>query len=80
MYTNVQKRLAAELQQIEESGLFKKERIITSPQGADITVDVPGKGTLNVINFCANNYLGLSSHPATIKGAEDALHLSLIHI
>ncbi|MCX8478705.1 MAG: glycine C-acetyltransferase [Chitinophagales bacterium] len=74
MYTNVQKRLAAELQQIEESGLFKKERIITSPQGADITVDVPGKGTLNVINFCANNYLGLSSHPATIKGAEDALH------
>lgn len=74
MYTNVQKRLAAELQQIEESGLFKKERVITSPQGADITVDVPGKGTLNVINFCANNYLGLSSHPATIKGAEDALH------
>ena len=74
MYSNVQKRLAAELQQIEESGLFKKERIITSPQGADITVDVPGKGTLNVINFCANNYLGLSSHPATIKGAEDALH------
>ena len=74
MYTNVQKRLAAELQQIEESGLFKKERIITSPQGADITVDVPGKGILNVINFCANNYLGLSSHPATIKGAEDALH------
>jgi glycine C-acetyltransferase len=74
MYTNVQKRLAAELQQIEESGLFKKERIITSPQGAEITVDVPGKGTLNVINFCANNYLGLSSHPATIKGAEDALH------
>ncbi|MEY2898552.1 MAG: hypothetical protein RL138_605, partial [Bacteroidota bacterium] len=44
MYTNVQKRLAAELQQIDESGLFKKERIITSPQGADITVDVPGKG------------------------------------
>ncbi len=74
MYSNVQKRLAAELQQIEESGLFKKERIITSPQGADITVDVPGKGTLNVVNFCANNYLGLSSHPATIKGAEDALH------
>lgn len=74
MYSNVQKRLAAELQQIEESGLFKKERIITSPQGADITVNVPGKGTLNVVNFCANNYLGLSSHPATIKGAEDALH------
>lgn len=74
MYSNVQKRLAAELQQIEESGLFKKERIITSPQGADITVNVPGKGTLNVVNFCANNYLGLSSHPATIKGAEEALH------
>lgn len=73
MYTNVQKRLAAELQQIEESGLFKKERIITSPQGADITVDVPGKGTLNVINFCANNYLGLSSHPETIRGAQKAL-------
>jgi glycine C-acetyltransferase len=73
MYSNVQKRLAAELQNIEESGLFKKERIITSPQGADITVDVPGKGTLNVINFCANNYLGLSSHPETIKGAQKAL-------
>lgn len=57
-------RLSKEIEEIKESGLFKTERIITSPQGAEITVN--GK---QVLNFCANNYLGLSSHPETIKAA-----------
>ncbi len=68
MYTSLQSRLQNELQEIKDSGLFKTERIITSPQGAEITVN--GK---SVINFCANNYLGLSAHPKTIEGAMNAL-------
>lgn len=67
MYTN-QALLAQELQEIENAGLFKKERIITTPQGADIVAN--GK---EVINFCANNYLGLSSHPKVIEAAKKAL-------
>lgn len=67
MYTN-QALLAQELQEIEKAGLFKKERIITTPQGADIVAN--GK---EVINFCANNYLGLSSHPKVIEAAKKAL-------
>jgi glycine C-acetyltransferase len=57
-------RLKAEIEEIKQSGLYKTERIITSPQGAEITVN--GK---QVLNFCANNYLGLSSHPKTIEAA-----------
>ncbi|WP_205508479.1 glycine C-acetyltransferase [Longitalea arenae] len=59
------KRLAAELAEIRAAGLFKTERIIESPQGAEITVN--GK---TVLNFCANNYLGLSSHPKVIEAAK----------
>jgi glycine C-acetyltransferase len=61
-------RIAEELQTIEEAGLFKKERIITSEQGAEIVVN--GK---TVLNFCANNYLGLSSHPKVIEAAHKAI-------
>jgi len=58
-------RIAAELQEIESAGLLKKERIITSEQGPEITVN--GK---QVLNFCANNYLGLSSHPKVLEAAK----------
>jgi glycine C-acetyltransferase len=62
------KRIAAELNEIEAAGLFKKERIITSEQGPEIMVN--GK---KVLNFCANNYLGLSSHPKVIEAAHHAI-------
>ncbi len=58
-----------ELTNIREAGLFKKERVITTPQGADIETN-DGK---EVINFCANNYLGLSSHPRVIGAAKEAI-------
>ena len=58
------KRIAAEVEDIRTAGLFKTERIIASPQGAEIVVN--GK---TVLNFCANNYLGLSSHPKVIEAA-----------
>ena len=61
--------LAAQIGEIREAGLYKKERIITSPQGAEIRVQ-PGD---EVINFCANNYLGLSDDPAVVKAAHAAL-------
>ena len=61
-------RLRAEIADIKDSGLYKTERIITSPQGAEITV-----GGKKVLNFCANNYLGLSSHPKTIEAAHHYL-------
>ncbi|MBA4257959.1 MAG: glycine C-acetyltransferase [Chitinophaga sp.] len=61
-------RIATELAEIESAGLFKKERIITSEQGPEIVVN--GK---KVLNFCANNYLGLSSHPDVIKAAHQAI-------
>ena len=61
--------LTTELKTIEEGGIFKKERIITSPQGARVTVSSGDE----VVIMCANNYLGLSSHPDVIKGAKDAL-------
>jgi len=69
MYGKIQEHLQAEIQDIKEQGLFKKERIITSPQDAVIKIST-GK---EVINFCANNYLGLSSHPEVIKAAKDTL-------
>lgn len=65
MNTNFVDRIAAELEEIKDAGLIKKERVITSEQGAKITVN--GK---TVLNFCANNYLGLSSHPKVIKAAK----------
>src|SRR6201999_454910 len=66
MYTTLKPVLEQELAEIEKAGLYKRERIITSPQGADIMV----QGGKEVINFCANNYLGLSSHPKVIAAAK----------
>ncbi len=68
MYGNLKQHLKNELTTIEEAGLFKRERIITSEQGAEITVN--GR---SVLNFCANNYLGLSSHPEVVKAAHASL-------
>ena len=69
MYGKIQQYLQSELQTIEDNGIFKRERIITSPQGAEITIST---GEI-VLNFCANNYLGLSSHPEVIQAAKDAM-------
>ncbi len=69
MYDTLKPVLEKELAVIKEAGLFKKERIITTPQGADIKTS-DGK---EVINFCANNYLGLSSHPRVIEAAKKAI-------
>ncbi len=66
-------RIRQELEEIRKNGLYKEERIITSPQGADIEVTLPGKSGQPVINFCANNYLGLSSHPKVIEAAKQAI-------
>lgn len=69
MYGKIKEHLQNELQTIEDNGIFKKERIITSPQGAEITIST-GE---TVLNFCANNYLGLSSHPEVVQAAKDTL-------
>lgn len=69
MYGKIKQHLENKLAEIKEAGLFKKERIITSPQSADIQLNTGEK----VINFCANNYLGLSSHPEVIKAAKETL-------
>jgi len=69
MYGNLQQHLAQELATIKANGLFKTERIITTPQAADISTVEAGE----VINFCANNYLGLSSHPRVVQAAKDAI-------
>ena len=69
MYSNIKQHLQEELQEIKDNGLYKEERIITSPQGAEITLTT-GE---TVLNFCANNYLGLSSHPDVIQAAKDTM-------
>ncbi len=69
MYGSIQQHLQKEIQEIKDNGLYKKERIIVSPQGAEIKID----NGQTVLNFCANNYLGLSSHPEVVQAAKDAL-------
>lgn len=69
MYGNIKEHLQKEIQSIKDKGLYKKERIITSAQGAEITLST-GE---TVLNFCANNYLGLSSHPEVIQAAKDIM-------
>jgi len=80
MYT-IQERLAKDIAEIKSNGLYKTERVISTPQGADIKTiaNVPGPspserlGEVAVVNFCANNYLGLSSHPKVIEAAKRAI-------
>ena len=69
MYGKIKKHLQNELSQIREDGLYKEERVITSAQGAEITLQSGQK----VLNFCANNYLGLSNHPALVDAAKSAM-------
>jgi glycine C-acetyltransferase len=69
MYGNIHEYLSRELAAIEENGLLKRERIITTPQGANVHVS-SGE---DVVIMCANNYLGLSSHPEVVQAAKDAL-------
>ena len=69
MYGKMKQYLSEELNAIKEGGIFKKERIITSPQGAKVNVSSGDE----VVIMCANNYLGLSSHPSVIQAAKDAL-------
>ena len=69
MYKSLKLFLEEELESVKEAGLFKKERVITSPQGAQVHVEHKDE----VVIMCANNYLGLSSHPDVIKASKDAL-------
>jgi glycine C-acetyltransferase len=70
MSDTINRQIHAELEAIREAGLFKRERTITSPQGAEINTIEGGE----VLNFCANNYLGLSSHPRVIEAAIETIH------
>ena len=69
MFSNIKEDIQKELEEIKEAGLYKTERIITTPQGAEIDTT----NTKDVLNFCANNYLGLSSHPDVIKAGKEAI-------
>ncbi len=70
MYGKIQQDLAQTLQELKEQGLYKNERIITSSQSSQITVS----GNRPVLNFCANNYLGLANHPEVIKAAQETMN------
>ena len=71
MYKNFQKHLSEELDSIKEAGLYKNERIIVTPQSADIKVE----GTEgDVLNFCANNYLGLAENSRLVEAAKKAMY------
>jgi len=69
MFDTVRERLRKDLEEIRSAGLYKDERIIVTPQGADIQV----ADGAEVINFCANNYLGLGNHPELVKAAKEGL-------
>jgi glycine C-acetyltransferase len=69
MYGKFKDHLIKEIKEIREAGLYKEERIIVSPQGAEIELETGQK----VLNFCANNYLGLSNHPELVKAAKEGL-------
>lgn len=69
MYTKIKDTLKKEFQEIHEAGLYKSERIITSSQDAVIKISTGEE----VVNFCANNYLGLSNHPGVIQAAKDTM-------
>ena len=73
MYTDLKDQLAAELDAIEEAGTFKHERVISTPQSGRITAGPLGRDGAEVLNFCANNYLGLADHPEIIAAAQRAL-------
>ena len=68
MFGTIKSHISQELNEIKQSGLYKNERIITSPQQARITIT----GGQKVLNFCANNYLGLADHPEIIKAARES--------
>ncbi|MDO5016903.1 MAG: glycine C-acetyltransferase [Porphyromonas sp.] len=72
MYGSIKEHLQKELKETREAGLYKEERIITSEQFAEITVDQNGE-TKNVLNFCANNYLGLANNPRLVKAAKEMM-------
>jgi len=67
--SSIDQTIQTEIKALKEAGLYKKERIITTPQSAAITTTAGEE----VLNFCANNYLGLSSHPAVLQAAKDAI-------
>jgi glycine C-acetyltransferase len=70
MFGAIQRHLAGQLDEIRQAGLYKGERVLTSPQQAHVGV----KGRANVLNMCANNYLGLANHPEVVEAAGEALH------
>src|SRR5919107_50617 len=67
--TRLRDHLRTQLGQLKETGLYKRERLIQSPQGSSIRV-----GGKDVVNFCANNYLGLANHPEIVRAAQDGLN------
>lgn len=73
MYTSIKDQLGTELEEIRTAGLFKTERSINSPQSSHITAGALGQPGADVLNFCANNYLGLADHPEIINAAKEAM-------
>ena len=73
MYTSIRDQLTGELEEIRSAGLFKHERTISSPQSSHIRAGLRTGGSAEVLNFCANNYLGLADHPQIIASAKTAL-------